>query len=197
MFFSKRSIFSTVTLAAIVGITSWLTVESSNTYHKKEALPKDFIENTATNVTLYQMNETGTLRYQAYSTLVDKMVNSDAKMSNINMTMEAQKEGELPWNITSDHGYLSDHNEKLKLWGNVIIKRPGDGKDKPPLKITTSILYVYPNKDFAETDQPVKMEQLGSKNIITGTGMKAHMNPEKIQLLSNVRSYYEDSENKK
>ncbi|MCF6777366.1 LPS export ABC transporter periplasmic protein LptC [Thiotrichales bacterium 19X7-9] len=195
MFFSKRSVVSTLVLAALVGFTSWLTIESSSNYSSKQKLPDDFIENTATDTTLYQMNETGNLRYKAFATFLKKFANGNVDMTKVNMTMEPQKPGDLPWNIVSDHGYLSDQNNKLKLWGNVIITRPGNGKKKPPLKITTSVLYVYPNKDYAETDKFVKMEQVGSKNVITGVGMKAHMHPEKIQLLSKVKSYYESSKN--
>ncbi|MCF6765082.1 LPS export ABC transporter periplasmic protein LptC [Thiotrichales bacterium 19S3-7] len=195
MFFSKRSVASTLVLAALVGFTSWLTIESSGTFHSKQKLPNDFVTNVATDTTLYQMNEKGSLRYKAFATHLEKFANDDVDMTQVNMTMEPQKPGDLPWNIVSNHGYLSDKNNKLKLWGNVVITRPGNGKDKPPLKITTSLLYVYPNKDYAETDKFVKMEQVGSKNVITGVGMKAHMHPEKIQLLSKVKSYYESSKN--
>lgn len=192
MFFSKRSIASSLGLAILVGFTSWLTIESSSNYHIKEKLPNDFVTNTATDVTLYQTNDQGALRYQAYADNIQKLANDNANMIKVNMTMEAEQKDALPWHITADHGYLFDKNNQLKLWGNVIITRPGDGKNKPPLKITTSILYVYPNKNFAETDQPVKMEQVGSNNVITGVGMKAYMHPENIQLLSKVKSYYEN-----
>lgn len=195
MFFSKRSIFSSLGLAVLVGFTSWLAIESSDNYHGKTKLPPSFIVNQASDATLYQMNEQGKLKYKAIAKTVDNLANNDANMTKVDMTLLPQKPGELPWHITANYGFLSDNNSKLKLWGHVIISRPGDGEKKLPLKITTSLLYIYPNKDFAQTDKFVKMQQIGSKNVVTGTGMNAYLHPENIQLLSNVRSYYENTNN--
>ena len=59
----------------------------------------------------------------------------------------------------------------------------------------TSQLYVFPDKQYAETDKPVTIEQPGS--VINSVGLRAFMDTGKVELLSQARGTYEANETKK
>jgi lipopolysaccharide export system protein LptC len=48
---------------------------------------------------------------------------------------------------------------------------------------------VFPQQQYAQTEQPVRID--GAGGVSTGTGMKAYLKESRIHLLSNVRGQYE------
>ena len=55
--------------------------------------------------------------------------------------------------------------------------------------LTTSALTLYPRRDYAETDQSVRIE--AARSVTTAEGMKLFLNDGRLQLLSTVRGQYE------
>ena len=79
-----------------------------------------------------------------------------------------------PWRITSDHGRLLTRStfreEVVELWDGVrSIKQSPDGQF---VTIQTQSLTVYPEREYAETDKKVYIDDNTSQT--TASGMKAH-----------------------
>lgn len=94
-----------------------------------------------------------------------------------------------PWQIASEHAWVSPDGETILLTGEVLIERDGDD-DNPPVRIKTRELRVQPDKDYAETDEPVRVES--GTDWIDAVGMQAWLRPpSRIKFLSQVTSLYE------
>ena len=77
--------------------------------------------------------------------------------------------------------------KQVELIDNVRIART-DAQNRPTV-ITTSRATVFPDKEYAQTQQAVRIE--AANGVTTAQGMKAYMNDGKIDLLSNVRGQHE------
>lgn len=58
-----------------------------------------------------------------------------------------------------------------------------------PTILTTSRLSVFPEREYAETQQPVKIE--AANGVTTAVGMKAYLDDSRMHLLSSVRGQHE------
>ena len=82
----------------------------------------------------------------------------------------------IPWAITAKHGRLlqesSFREEAVELWENVLaIKQQPDGRF---INIQTESLTVYPERDYAETDKKVYIDDNNART--TAAGMQANFN---------------------
>ncbi len=82
---------------------------------------------------------------------------------------------------------MSPGGDHVELIDSVRINRT-DEKNRTTI-ITSSRMTVFPQKQYAETAQPVRIDGLGG--VTTGTGMKAYLKESRMNLLSNVRGQYE------
>jgi lipopolysaccharide export system protein LptC len=92
-----------------------------------------------------------------------------------------------PWHVQSERGEVNPDGTQVELIDSVRIART-DQKARNTL-ITSSRMTVFPQKQYAQTEQDVRIE--GAGGVSTGKGMKAYLNDSKINLLSNVRGLYE------
>ena len=75
----------------------------------------------------------------------------------------------------------------LRLIDKVRVERT-DAKGRPTI-LTTSRLTVFPEKEYAQTQQAVRID--AANGVTTAQGMKAYMNDGRMLLLSNVRGQHE------
>jgi len=94
---------------------------------------------------------------------------------------------ELPWQVSSERGEIGPQGEEVELIDKVRVERT-DAKGRPTI-LTTSRLTVFPEKDYAQTRQPVRIE--AANGVTTATGMNAYLNEGRMLLLSNVRGQHE------
>lgn len=92
-----------------------------------------------------------------------------------------------PWQARSEHGEMSPQGEEIELVEAVQIERP-DGRRRPSI-LSTSRLSVFPEREYAQTQQAVMIE--AANGVTTATGMKAYLNDGRIHLLSNIRGQHE------
>lgn len=89
-----------------------------------------------------------------------------------------------PWEITSSEGRIlpsSDYREEIvELWNNVLAAKPGSGSDF--VNIQTNSLTVYPERDYAETDEAVFIDNQSGRT--TAAGMKAFLDTGKFMFYS-------------
>ena len=89
-----------------------------------------------------------------------------------------------PWRITADNGRLLPssqlRDEMVELWDNVLAARADQSGHV--VTIRTASLTVIPDQDYAETDQPVVIEDIGGST--SAAGMKAYLRQGKYEFFS-------------
>lgn len=105
--------------------------------------------------------------------------------------MLAQTEAGKPaFRITATHGKLSADRKDVVFTGNVRAVRdagpirPGESPTGP-VTVTTEYLHVLPDKEWADTDQPVTIEE--PRGIIRSTGLELDNKAKTLKLKSAVR----------
>jgi lipopolysaccharide export system protein LptC len=148
----------------------------------------------ADNTIDFYANNTHTVQYQAdgklhYEMTADKVEHIQASditlMSNPNMDL--YRGTELPWKIRSERGEVSPGGIQVELIDEVRIDRT-DAKGRPTI-LTTSRLTLFPEKEYAQTQQAVRID--AANGVTTAKGMKAYLNDGRMLLLSNVRGQHE------
>lgn len=100
-----------------------------------------------------------------------------------------REEGEMPWHIQSERGWLSPDRELIHLLGEVSITRAAE-PDNPALHIMTSDLHYQLTQEYAETSRHVRIER--ENNWLEADGMQAWIGgPLHVKFLSNVTAYYQ------
>ncbi|WP_457676707.1 LPS export ABC transporter periplasmic protein LptC [Thiolapillus sp.] len=98
------------------------------------------------------------------------------------------QEGLPLWRIQADRGTLSSDQTLLKLLGKTIIEREADAIH-PAMRLVTADLRIYPQKEYAETDEAVTVTS--EQNWIESTGMQAWFQaPGKILFPAQTRAHY-------
>ena len=92
-----------------------------------------------------------------------------------------------PWHIQSKQGEVSPGGTQVELIDSVRVARTDD-KNRTTI-ITSSRMTVFPQKQYAQTEQAVRID--GAGGVTTAKGMKAYLNDGRMDLLSNVRGQYE------
>lgn len=92
------------------------------------------------------------------------------------------------WQVQAERGWVSPDGERVRLLGKVVIERPA-GDDVRPMHIVTRDLRVVPERDYAETDEPVTVTSLDDR--IDSVGMQVWLRePGRVKFLSQVRGFY-------
>ena len=94
-------------------------------------------------------------------------------------------EGE-PWNVRSERGRVSADGATVRLLGKVDIWRDA-GSGGRALDVRTGHLTMRPDSEYGETAQPVTI--LMPASTTTGVGMHAHLDEDRIEILSQVRTH--------
>ena len=101
-------------------------------------------------------------------------------------------EGQEPWHVRSERGWVSASGDVMLLLGKVHIWR-NNASGLMELDIKTEDLRVLPEKEYGETDKPVVITTPTTET--RAVGMKAHLKDSRLELLSNVRTRHEPTTN--
>jgi len=140
----------------------------------------------ATNTYTVQYQPDGKLHYELTADKVEHIKVSDITLM-ANPHMDLFRGTELPWKIRSERGEVSPGGVEVELIDKVRVERT-DAKGRPTI-LTTSRLTVFPEKEYAQTQQAVRID--AANGVTTAKGMKAYMNDGRMLLLSNVRGQHE------
>jgi lipopolysaccharide export system protein LptC len=91
-----------------------------------------------------------------------------------------------PWYLSAVKGRTDASGERVHLSTDVEAQQ--DSKRHGLIRVTTSELLVHPAQQYAETDKAVKMR--ARQNEIETQGMRAYLDEDRIELLSQVRGTY-------
>ncbi len=149
------------------------------------------------NVTITQMNEQGQLKEIIFAkTLAHYMPDNMTDLSKVNLQIFPSLTQPDEWHLHSDKGRLF-HGEKrqdiirIDLWHNVHLERPAS-LTQSAVTIDTSTIAIFPEEEYAQTDQYTIVNQTGHQ--MSGNGMKVFFPTQEFYLIDNVSSTHE-SEN--
>lgn len=91
------------------------------------------------------------------------------------------------WQIRAEQGWMSPDNDLIKLEQQVFLMRPASPGNQPVV-ITTRDVSVRPDEEYLETSAAVQAKT--PTTVLQGIGLKAYLDEDKIELLSNVRGTY-------
>ncbi|AZF61917.1 LPS export ABC transporter periplasmic protein LptC [Pseudomonas sp. LF135] len=144
------------------------------------------IDYYAINAYSVQFLPDGKLQYEMNSDKVEHLKSSDVTLLT-NPDMNLYRGTEFPWHVTSKHGEVNPDGTQVELIDSVRVARTDD-KNRDTI-ITSSRMTVFPQQQYAQTEQDVRID--GAGGVSTGKGMKAYLKESRIHLLSNVRGQYE------
>jgi lipopolysaccharide export system protein LptC len=136
------------------------------------------------NATITQFNESGNIQNEISADRFTHFPLTDmTALISPNMRLFPNMKGE-PWDIEAKKGRLlsqSTYREQVvELWDDVLaIQQNADGSF---IHIQTQSLTVYPEREFAETDQKVYIDDNSGRT--TAAGMKAYFDKGKFVFYS-------------
>lgn len=144
------------------------------------------IDYHATNAYSVQFLPDGKVQYEMTSDKVEHVKASEVTLLT-NPGLNLYRGTEFPWHVTSKRGEVTPDGTEVKLIDSVRVART-DARNRDTV-ITSSRMTVFPQNQYAQTEQDVRIN--GAGGVSTGKGMKAYLKESRIYLLSNVRGQYE------
>jgi lipopolysaccharide export system protein LptC len=160
--------------------------------------PESFLDQSPqvdadTTIDFYVINA-DTVQYQVngkrhYTMTADKLEHLSASDVTLLTKPDLQlyRGTPLPWHIQSERGEVSPAGTEVELIDSVRVART-DARGRPTI-ITSTRMTVFPQKQYAQTEQAVRIE--AANGVTTAVGMKAYLNDGRMLLLSNVRGQHE------
>ncbi|HRD64648.1 MAG TPA: LPS export ABC transporter periplasmic protein LptC [Candidatus Competibacter sp.] len=102
-----------------------------------------------------------------------------------------QSDGETrEWRLRADQGWVAADQQSMRLEGEVVMTRVAES-GKTPVEIITRDVLIRPAERYAETAAPARAVTPGGE--LRAVGARAYLDREQLELLSEVRGYYEPS----
>lgn len=102
-------------------------------------------------------------------------------------TITLYKDSGPPWNIKSQAGRIlpgmEEKDRTLELWDSVLIERARSEHEF--ITIRSENLTIFPERDYAETDQTVTIDDNTGRTV--ASGMKAYLTPGHFVFFSNEK----------
>lgn len=133
-----------------------------------------------------QFQDDGKLHYRMTADKLEHVKSTDITLIE-KPKLDLYRGSELPWNVTSQRAEVSPGGVEVELIDDVRIART-DAKNRPTI-ITSSRMTVIPDKEYAQTEQAVRI--VAANGVTTAQGMKAYLNDGRMLLQSNVRGQHE------
>jgi len=123
----------------------------------------------------------GQLLYEIEAEFAEQQENDDIELQNVRIKYST--DADVPWTINADLATITNDHDLLRLSGHVVaVSREGfAGRET---EIRTPLLDIDPNTYRAETNSRVQL-RIGSRSL-TGTGMLASLQENRLELKSNV-----------
>lgn len=92
------------------------------------------------------------------------------------------------WRLRAENGWIAADQQQVRLEGEVVMTRTAES-GKSPMTITTRDVLVRPAERYAETAAPALAVTPGGE--LRAIGARAYLDQERLELLSQVRGFYE------
>jgi lipopolysaccharide export system protein LptC len=183
-----RTLLILAAIAALLVAVGYWNVTPERLLDPQATAPVDEnqIDYYAINAHTVQFNPAGTRQYEMTAEKVEhRKANEVTYVTTPDLQM--YRGTVYPWHIQSVRAEVNPDGTQVELIDNVRIART-DEKNRATL-ITGPRMTVFPQKQYAQTEQNVRIEAAGG--VTTATGMKAYLNDSRMTLQSNVRGQYE------
>jgi lipopolysaccharide export system protein LptC len=182
----RNYLIGLVAVALIGALGYWNIRPESFMDRQAAAGPDNAIDFYVVGASTQQFQEDGQLQYEMTTSKLEHIKASDVTLLD-KPDLQLYRGTPYPWHVRSDKGEVAPEGKQVELIDNVRIART-DAKNRPTV-ITSSRVTVFPDEEYAQTEQAVRIE--AANGVTTAQGMKAYMNDGKIDLLSNVRGHHE------
>ena len=174
-------------IAAVLAAVGYWNISPESFLDKPVAqTDESAIDYYAINAHSVQFLPDGKVQYEMTSDKVEHLKASEVTLLT-NPDLNLYRGTEFPWHVTSKRGEVNPDGTEVELIDSVRVARTDD-KNRDTV-ITSSRMTVFPQKQYAQTEQDVRID--GAGGVSTGKGMKAYLKESRIHLLSNVRGQYE------
>ncbi|MBA1230035.1 LPS export ABC transporter periplasmic protein LptC [Pseudomonas viridiflava] len=150
------------------------------------SVDENAIDYYAVNTHTVQYLPDGNVQYEMTADKVEHLKETEVSLLTT-PDLQMYRGTAFPWHVQSKQGEVSPSGDQVELIDSVRVART-DEKQRTTI-ITSSRMTVFPQKQYAQTDQDVRIDAAGG--VTTAKGMKAYLNDSRMDLLSNVRGQYE------
>ncbi|MWV15582.1 LPS export ABC transporter periplasmic protein LptC [Pseudomonas sp. L-22-4S-12] len=174
-------------IAALLGAIGYWNIRPESFLDKPTVGESDStIDFYVVNARTLQYQEDGQLQYEMTTDKLEHIKASDITLLS-QPDLQLYRGSAYPWHVQSARGEVAPQGKQVELIDDVRVART-DAKGRPTV-ITSSRMTVFPDEEYAQTRQAVRIE--AANGVTTAQGMKAYMNDGRILLLSNVRGQHE------
>jgi lipopolysaccharide export system protein LptC len=170
-------------LALLVSLGDWKHIDVSPGEQPAAAGEPDLYMEKAT---ITQYDDDGAVRYRLLSSEVRHY--EDERLTRlVAPTMTLFRAPQPPWFARSNQGFVHDTDPADEKTGEAVFLREDvhlEQKEPNRIEITCPTLYVYPGRQFAETDQPVIIETASGRT--SAVGMSGDLNTSLLKLSSST-----------
>jgi lipopolysaccharide export system protein LptC len=184
---NRRTLFGIVVISLMGAGAMWLGQESEKHLPGRQQQASSGADYYITQFSATEMDEKGRPLHRLQADYMAHFVHNDTiEVTHPHATLFRPDEAD--WQLHANHALVEERGGILRLSGDVLARQPGyDGHALTEFR--TDNLKVWPDKHYAETDDPVVITRPGSR--IDAIGMRAHFDQEQLELRSAVRGYYE------
>jgi lipopolysaccharide export system protein LptC len=176
-----QALFPLLILTLLAGLTFWLEHTSRVVEEHNDGRYRHDPDYTVDNFTLRRLDAQGKLEY---SLVADAMLHYPDDDSTEVIAPRLTHVGRpQPMHLSAKRAHVSKDGNEVVLYEDVRAVREATAKD-PEVVVTTSQLSVYPDRDFAVTDKPVRIVQ--GQSVMNGVGMEIDQKNMVYKLLSNT-----------
>ena len=181
----KNAIIS-LGLIFVAGLAAWTTILSYRPQEAPVAPPSQLPDAFMEDVVAVIMDKQGKPKMKIVTPKIVHYAEKDTThLTTPQLTL--YRKSPNPWYITSKYAKATQGVDIVDFWEDVTIHHSADS-DNPATLIKTPTLTVYPEKQLADTNDPITMIQ--PNTTIKAVGMHADMNTGTILLLSQARGEY-------
>jgi lipopolysaccharide export system protein LptC len=178
-------------VAVIAGLSAWLLSyerpEEKGAVATVTDTPDSFVEDVVSRT----MDKQGYPRYELRALRLDHY-RDDNRTEVQRPYLTVFRPGGRIWTVAADTGTALQNGDEILLHGQVVVRQPEDAAQPAgaaEVEIRTREVVVWPQEEFAETDQPATL--VHPEGRVQAVGLHAYFRQERLQLLSQVRGEYE------
>ena len=177
---NRLIVLSTLIIAFALTI-NWFMPESEE---ELDFTPRNEPDFYMLNATINQYGPEGKLQHRIAANRFTHFPLTDVTTMKFPALSLGRTRDSDPWEINSSKGRIlpsSDYREEVvELWSNVLASQSSNKSEFVTIK--TNSLTVYPERDYAETDEPVFIKNQSGRT--TAAAMKAFLNTGKFMFYS-------------
>jgi len=157
----------------------WQQVEQQATESEANWIPDYYL----THATISQYNEQGALSSSISAkrfTHIQELGSTDMLQPRFNIYLDSSN---TAWFGKADEGLILDSGAQINLTGNALVTN-GPDIDRP-LSLNSQSLRLFPQQNYAESDEQVTL--VAKYSHLTGTGMQLTLDTQRLLFLHQVK----------